>query len=76
MGTKGKGVVTGVDTFIKPQYWDAGLFSYIARVANEPIWGAVFKCSLLYEAYMQAKFNEANADGKGAAAMFNACNVF
>jgi len=78
MGTKGKGVVTGVDTFIKPQYWDAGLFSYIARVAKmNQFGGAVFLSgSLLYEAYMQAKFNEANADGKGAAAMFNALPMY
>jgi len=78
MGTKGKGVVAGVDTYIAPSFWDATLMSYISRMAQmNQFGGPVFLSgSLLMEAYMQAKFNSGNDNGKGALAMFGTMPLY
>ncbi len=65
--TTGKGTVVGLDTYIKPEYWTPAIVAYLNRVTimnkfTSPIF---LSGSNLYEQYLVASANSANADGKG-----------
>lgn len=67
MLTTGKGTVSGTDTFILPAYWTPAIAAYFSRVSimnrfTNPIF---LSGSLLWEQFMVAQANAANADGKG-----------
>ena len=65
--TTGKGVVSGLDTYIDPAYWTPALAAYFSRVSiinkfTSPIFASG---SLLWEQFQVAQANAANANGKG-----------
>lgn len=65
--TTGKGTVVGTDTYIKPEYWTPSLVAYFNRVniMNKFTAPIFLSGSNLYEQYIVASANAANADGKG-----------
>ncbi len=71
LGTTSKGTVSGFTTSIAPAYWNATLFSYFMRVAeqNKMYSPYLLSGSNLYEAFIQAKFNAGSAENNGAFAM-------
>jgi hypothetical protein len=70
--------VVGSDTQVPAADWKADLFSYLAYAAGKNKFGSpvLLNDGLLYSAYMQAKFNSGNADGKGDQAAFNFMPIF
>jgi len=67
MLTTGKGTYSGGDTYIEAAYWTPAIAAYFSRVSimnrfTNPIF---LSGSLLWEQFMVAKANSANADGKG-----------
>jgi len=78
MGTASKGVVSGADTYVLPAYWDAKLMAYFARAAElnrftNPI--LLSGSNLFEESYIIAAM-QANAEGKGNAALINALKIY
>ena len=76
--TAGKGTVAGTETSIPAAYWTPALAAYFSHVSirnqfNSPIF---LSGSLLYEPYMVAQANSANADGKGGWALWSGLNPF
>lgn len=67
-----------VETFINPSYWSPSVMSYFAKTAtlnkfNNPF---LLDGGNLYDHIVAAQANAANADGKGAAAMFNLMKTY
>lgn len=69
MGTQGKGVVVGSDTWIQAAYWSSALMPYFMRasILNRFTTPVLASGSNLFEDYMVINAMQANADGKGAA---------
>jgi len=78
LGTNGKGVVSGNETYIAPAYWDAKLMSYFERVAiaNDFVNPILISGQNLYEPFRNAQFDAGNADGKGDANRFGSMKVY
>ncbi len=76
--TGGKGTVAGFDTTISPAYWNSSLFGYLSLVAKVNKFNAPYLISgtNLYEANFNALANSANADGKGASALFKTLPIY
>jgi len=71
--TTGKGVVSNLDTFIAAPYWTPAIAAYFSRVSimnrfTNPIF---LSGSLLWEQFMVAQANSANANGKGDWALWS-----
>jgi len=76
--TGGKGAVSGFTTTVNAAYWNSSLFPYLKLVADYNKFNSPFLVSgaNLFEAKMNAMANAANADGKGAATLFNTMPVY
>lgn len=76
--TGGKGTVAGFSTTIPAAYWNASLFGYLSLVAKVNKFNAPYLISgtNLYEASFNATANSANADGKGALALFKTLPIY
>lgn len=69
---EGKGDISGSDTYVLPQYWNASLMAYFARAAkmnkfNSPV---LASGNNMYEPALIAAANAANANGKGDAILY------
>ena len=78
LGTSGKGVVSGTDTYIDRAYWDGTLVAYFLRVAamNQFTSPVFLSGQNLYEQFILAAYNAANANGKGEANMYKDLRFF
>lgn len=76
--TGGKGTVAGFATTIPAAYWNASLFGYLSLVAKVNKFNSPYLISgtNLYEAAFNASANNANADGKGANALFKTLPIY
>lgn len=76
--TGGQGVVSGSTTCIPAHYWDATLFGYFAQVSMLNKFSSPYMITgnNLYQAIWQAQMAQANADGKGKAAMVGSIPVY
>lgn len=74
----GKGVISGTDTYIAANYWNADLLAYFSRVAidNDFTNPAFFSGKNLYEQYLIANKNQGNSNGVGEWSMFAELNPF
>jgi hypothetical protein len=65
--TTGKGTVAGTETSIPAAYWTPAIAAYLSRVSmmNKFVNPIFLSGSLLWEQYMVAQANAANANGKG-----------
>ena len=75
--TGGKGTVAGFTTTVPAAFWNASLFAYFQMVGeiNKFNCNYLLSGSNLFEAAQNAQWNSANADGKGAANMFNSMDI-
>jgi hypothetical protein len=78
LGTNGKGVVDGTDTYILPAYWDATLAAYLKRVekSNKITAPAYASGQNLFEQMFVAEAKRSNADGKGDAILYNGMRFY
>ena len=70
--TDGKGTVAGTETTIAAAYWTPAIAAYLSRVSmmNKFVNPIFLSGSLLWEQYQVAQAMAANADGKGAWALW------
>jgi len=78
MGTGGKGVVSGSDTYILPAYWDAKLMAYFMRVAqlNRFTNPLLASGANLFEEYFIINKLQPDFNGKGNAALMQQFPIF
>jgi hypothetical protein len=73
-----QGVVAGTETTIDPAYWTPEILAYFMQVIDQNQFTdpSMITGSLLLQQSIVAAMNSGNADGKGAANMFNNMNIF
>ena len=78
MGTAGKGVVSGSDTFIEAAYWDAKLVAYFIRagILNRFSSPTFISGANLFEDMFVVNESSGNADGKGDDALYKNMKIF
>lgn len=76
--TVGKGVVSGLDTFIQASYWTPAIVSYFNRTAilNRLTSPVFLSGNNLFEQVDQAAFMAANANGKGDFIAWNSLKMY